>query len=82
MNTQMVRLNISLPSFIAEELDKFSLPRKRSQFVAEAIKLRIKQLKEKKRIKLLEEGYKASNAEGLQLTKEFESVDMKNWDEY
>ena len=32
--------------------------------------------------KLLEEGYKASNAEGLQLTKEFDSVDMENWDEY
>jgi metal-responsive CopG/Arc/MetJ family transcriptional regulator len=82
MDTRMVRLNISLPSFIAEELYQFSMPRKRSQFIAEAIKLQIKQLKEKKRKKLLEEGYKAANAEGLQLTKEFESVDIENWDEY
>ena len=82
MIREMVRLNISLPSFIAEELDQFSLPRKRSQFIAEAIKLRIKQLKEKKMEKLLKEGYKASHAEGLHLTKEFETVDIENWDEY
>jgi len=82
MSTEMVRLNISLPSSIIKELYQFSLPRKRSQFIAEAIKLRIKQLKEKKKEALLKEGYKAAKAEGLQITKEFEAVDIENWDGY
>ena len=82
MNTEMVRLNISLPVSITKELKQFTLPRKRSQFIAKAIQLRIRQLKEKKKEVLLKEGYKAEKAEGLQVTKEFESVDIENWDEY
>ncbi len=45
MSTEMVRLNITLPSSIAEELNQCSVPRKRSQFIAEAITMRIRQLK-------------------------------------
>lgn len=41
MSTEMVRLNITLPSFVTEELNKFAAPRKRSQFIAEAIKIRL-----------------------------------------
>ena len=82
MSTEMVRLNISLPSSITKELYQFSLPRKRSQFIAEAIRLRIKKFKEKKKEVLLKEGYKAAKAEGLQITKEFETVDIENWDGY
>jgi metal-responsive CopG/Arc/MetJ family transcriptional regulator len=40
MSTEMVRLNITLPLSITKELNQFSGPRKRSQFIAEAIKLR------------------------------------------
>ena len=48
MSTEMVRLNIILPSSIAEEPNQIAEPRKRSQFVAKAVRFRIRQLKEKK----------------------------------
>lgn len=82
MSTEMVRLNITLPFSIAEELNQITVPRKRSQFVAEAVRLRIKQLKEKKLEALLCEGYQAEKEEGVKMTKEFETIDFENWDEY
>jgi len=82
MSTEMVRLNITLPSSITEELNQFAAPRKRSQFIAEAIKQRIRQLKEKKIEASLEEGYLATKNEGLEITKEFEAIDIEGWDEY
>lgn len=82
MSTEMVRLNITLPFSIAEELNQITVSRKRSQFVAEAIRLRIMQLKDKKLKALLGEGYQAEKKEGLKITKEFEAVDFENWDEY
>jgi len=82
MSTEMVRLNITLPSFVTEELNKFAAPRKRSQFIAEAIKIRIRQLKDKKIETSLVEGYLATKNEGLESTKEFEAIDIENWDEY
>ncbi|RLC14370.1 MAG: hypothetical protein DRH93_20825 [Deltaproteobacteria bacterium] len=82
MSIEMVRLNITLPSSITEELNQFSAPRKRSQFIAEAIMLRIKLLKEKKMEALLAEGYRARKNEGLEITKEFEPIDIKDLDEY
>ena len=48
MSTERVRLNITLPFSIAEELKQMTASRKRSQFIAEAIRLRIMHLKEKK----------------------------------
>lgn len=82
INTEMVRLNITLPSSVAAELDQYSEPRRRSQFITEAIKMRIKQLKNKKMATLLAEGYQATKNEGLEITKEFEPLDIENWDEY
>jgi metal-responsive CopG/Arc/MetJ family transcriptional regulator len=82
MSTEMVRLNITLPSSITEELDQFAAPRKRSQFIAEAIKLRIKQLKDKKIEAQLAEGYLAAKNEELEITKEYEAIDIESWDEY
>lgn len=82
MNTEMVRLNISLPASINEELRKYTKARQRSRFIAKAIQLLLKQLKEEERKALLEEGYKATAVEGVQITREFEAADIENWDEY
>jgi propanediol utilization protein len=82
MSTKMVRLNITLPFYIAEELKQMTASRKRSQFITDAIKFRIMHLKEKKLEALLGEGYQAEKEEGLKITKEFEAVDFENWDEY
>ncbi|RLB90923.1 MAG: hypothetical protein DRH26_08820 [Deltaproteobacteria bacterium] len=82
MSREMVRLNITLPFSIAEELNQITVSRKRSQFIAEAVRLRIKQLKDENLEALLGEGYQAEKKEGLKITKEFEAVDFENWDEY
>ena len=82
MSTEMVRLNISLPASITKELNKFTRPRKRSQFIGQAIQLLIRQLKEKEKKALLEEGYRSTVTEGLQITRDFEPIDIENWDEY
>ena len=44
--------------------------------------MRIKQLKENKMADLLVEGYQATKNEGLEITKEFDPLDIENWDEY
>lgn len=82
MTTEMVRLNITLPFSVAKELDQCSGPRRRSRFIAEAITMRIKQLKENKMADLLAEGYQATKNESLEIAKEFDSLDIENWDEY
>jgi metal-responsive CopG/Arc/MetJ family transcriptional regulator len=82
MRTEMVRLNITLPSSISKELNQFSAPRKRSQFIAEAIELRIRQLKEIQMEAALVEGYRATKNEGLEMAQDFEAIDIENWDGY
>ncbi|MCD4744337.1 MAG: type II toxin-antitoxin system HicB family antitoxin [Desulfobacteraceae bacterium] len=82
MDPEMIRINITLPASVAEELNQYSGTRKRSKFIAEAITMRIRQLEAKKMEALLTEGYQATKNEGLEITKEFETADLENWDEY
>ena len=82
MKSETIRLNITLPSTLAKKLKRISGPRKQSQFVAEAVEQRIEQLKKKQMEKALAEGYKATNKEGLAITKEFESADLEDWGAY
>jgi metal-responsive CopG/Arc/MetJ family transcriptional regulator len=82
MNTDLVRLNITLPKKLVQSLDKLAGPRKRSRFIAEALENQIKQYEEAKLEKLLAEGYRATEKEDVPLAKEFEAVDLEGWDEY
>ena len=82
MSGKTVRLNITLPAELAEALGKIAAPRKRSQFVTEAVEQKIKQLKDRRLEKVLAEGYQATRKEGLAMTREFESSDLEGWDEY
>jgi len=82
MDTETVRLNISLPKGLVQAMNRLTGPRKRSRFIAEAVRQRIEQ-KEKAAIdKLLEAGYQAAAEESLTLTKEFESADLEDRDDY
>ena len=82
MDTESVRLNITLPKGLVQAMNRVTGPRKRSRFIAEAVRQRIEE-KEKKAIdKLLEEGYRVTAKENLTLTKEFESADLEGWDDY
>ena len=78
----VVRLNITIQEELARQLDKLVGARKKSQFIAEALKQRIEEIQEEELNKILEEGYKARKQESLSIAKEFEAVDVEGWDEY
>ncbi|MBN2062442.1 MAG: hypothetical protein JW882_18715 [Deltaproteobacteria bacterium] len=82
MNTGTVRLNITLHKDLVTELDELTGPRKRSQFIAKAVEMSIQKAKRDRIEKLLEEGYQSTRQEGLDLTKEFEEIDLEGWYEY
>lgn len=77
-----VRLNITIPEQIVREIEKRSKPRKRNQFILQAVERHIETLKKQELEALLEEGYKAGRQEALSITNEFESADLEGWDEY
>jgi len=79
---RVVRMNITIPQELARQVDELTGPRKRSQFISEALKHRIEEIQHEKAQKLLEEGYKARKEENHFITKEFEAADLEGWDEY
>jgi len=79
---RVVRMNITIPQELARQVDELTDPRKRSQFISEALKHRIEEIQHEKAQKALEEGYKARKEESHSITKEFEAVDLEGWDEY
>ena len=78
----VVRLNITIQEELARQLNKLVGPRKKSHFIAEALKQRIEEIQEEELNKILEEGYKARKQQSLSIAKEFEAVDVEGWDEY
>ncbi len=82
MDTETVRLNITLPKGLVDAMNRITEPRKRSRFIAEAVRQKI-ELKDKEEMeKILEQGYRAAAKESLALTKEFENADLEGWDDY
>ena len=47
MNTNTVRLNITIPKELARTLNEFAGPKKRSRFIVEAVKNHIDQKRKK-----------------------------------
>lgn len=82
METETVRLNITLPKGLVQAMNRVAEPRKRSRFIAEAVRQKIEQNDKEALEKLLVEGYQAAAKESLALTKEFESADLEGWDDY
>jgi CopG family transcriptional regulator/antitoxin EndoAI len=78
----VVRMNITVPEELAQQLDKLIGPRKRSHFITETLKERIERIQNEKLQKMLEEGYKVRKQESQSITEEFESADLEGWDEY
>jgi len=78
----MVRMNITIPEDLARQLDQLVDSRKKSRFIAETLKERVKKIEEDKLQKMLEEGYKRRKEESLSISRDFESIDLKGWDEY
>jgi metal-responsive CopG/Arc/MetJ family transcriptional regulator len=82
MNTGSTRLNVTIPNELVQSMDEYAGPRKRSRFVAEAIKTLIDKKRKEKLEAALEEGYKATAKESLNLAGEFENADLEGWDDY
>lgn len=82
MSPNTIRMNITLPADVAEALARVAGPRKRSQFVAEAVQDKIDELASKRLQKTLKEGYLATKEEGKALAEEFAASDLEGWDEY
>jgi len=78
----MVRMNITIPEDLARQLDQLVASRKKSRFIAETLKERVKKIEEDKLQKMLEEGYERRKEESLSISRDFESIDLEGWDEY
>lgn len=76
------RLNIVLPDVLISEIDQLAGKRKRSQFIADAVKRRIVDLEKDRIRKMMAEGYRASRQEDQELTREFAAADLEGWDDY
>jgi len=82
MNTDNVRMNITIPKKLADALGKYAGTRKKSQCIAEALAAYISRKEKEELDKALEEGYRASAEESKSLAEEFASADLEGWDEY
>ena len=78
----MVRMSITIPEELAQKLDQVAGSRKKSEFITESLKERIKKMEEEKLQRELAEGYKAQKDESLSIAEEFGAVDLEGWDEY
>lgn len=82
METETVRLNITIPKDLLAALNEHTGPRKKSQFIARAIREQIRKERREKLDAALIEGYRASKKETLALSREFEAVDLEGWHDY
>ena len=82
MHSENVRLNVTLPRDLVESLNQIAGPRNRSRMISESVREYIRQRKKTELEKRLEEGYRASAAENIAMTKEFEAIDLEGWNEY
>lgn len=73
----MKRLNITLPEEIVKELHNY---KNISRFIAEALKEKVKRMKQEELDKLLIEGYKKGAEEGKKINEEWESITLEGWD--
>jgi metal-responsive CopG/Arc/MetJ family transcriptional regulator len=80
MNT--IRVNVQLPAALACEIERLSGRRRRNQFILEAIKHRVEEIHQEELRRHLIQGYQSSHHEDLEITKEFEAVDVEGWDNY
>jgi len=82
MDTDTIRVNITLPKDLVHLIDQMSGPRKRSLFIAEAVQLKVRQAQKEALEKKLTEGYRAGYNESREMASEFEAIDLEGWDDY
>ena len=82
MHTNMIRINVTLPRDLIDTLNALAGSRARSRLIKESIQAYIRDIQKTELERKLEDGYRASAKESMDLTRDFESVDLEGWDEY
>ena len=82
MNSDTIRINVTLPALLVKTLTEIAGPRKRSLFIAEALQHKIAIIEKQKMEASMVEGYTAMRKEGNEITNEFRHTDIEGWDEY
>ena len=77
-----LKLNFTVPEDIAEELRTRVSKRHRSAFVAAAVAEKLKELEAEQLRQSLVEGYKARQAEDIEVNQEWEGVTLEEWPRY
>ena len=76
-----IKLNFTIPEDVAEALKSQVSNRKRSAFVSDAVRTRLKELEEEKLKRLLIKGYKAREKESEELDAEMEHATLEKLDD-
>ena len=76
-----VRINITIPDYLARKLDTMVSPRKKSKFIVESLEECIHRIEREELKANLKEGYKVRRDEGLRIAEEFRKMDLEGWDE-
>ncbi len=82
MHTETARINVTLPRELIEALNQIAGSRSRSRLISESLQAYIQEMQKAELGKKLEEGYRASAKEVVNLAREFEAADLEGWDEY
>jgi metal-responsive CopG/Arc/MetJ family transcriptional regulator len=82
MHTETARINVTLPRELIEALNQIAGSRSRSRLISESLQVYIQEMQKAELGKKLEEGYRASAKEVVNLAREFEAADLEGWDEY
>lgn len=77
-----VKVTLTLPQTLMREMREVAPPRGLSKLVAEAIEAYLEAKKKKELEQRLIAGYKATAAEMLAFTKEWEAADFADWDRH
>ena len=75
-----LKLNFTMPEDVARDLKIQNSKRKRSYFVAEAVRIRMEELKKEQLREKLIEGYQVRSQEDAETNKEWESATLEKWD--
>jgi hypothetical protein len=73
-----LKLNFTVPEEVARELQTHVGKRKRSAFVAEAVRARLEELKKEQLRQELVEGYQSRCGEDAEINHEWESATLEN----
>jgi len=74
-----LKINFTMPEDLAETLKTRISKRKRSAFVADAVRDKLKKLEEEELNKSLVEGYRAAAEEDAEVTAEWQAAGMEEW---